>query len=104
MTMRRVSTTMYSWKDLEVVLSDGTRQMLKAMIDQRTALGILVPVNSVRVVGADETIRAIEQHWITWAGPPKRLHYDLTKGHQSEAVEQMAMQHGIQLRPAPGEA
>ena len=41
--------------DLEFVLTDGSKVMAKAIIDERTALGMLVPLNSTRVVGAEET-------------------------------------------------
>ena len=90
--------------DLEVVLTDGSRQMCKAMIDERTALGVLIPMEASRIVGAEETCRAVEEHWISWAGPPKRLHYDLSRGQQAEAVEQMARRHGVHLVPVPAEA
>jgi len=90
--------------DLEMLPSDGTKQMCKAMVDERAALGILIPMNSSRVVGGEESCRAIEEHWITWAGPPKRLHYGLTKGHQGVLMEEMASRHGVKLEAVPGEA
>ena len=90
--------------DLEVVLSGGTRVMCKAIIDERTALGILVAMNARRNTSAEETVRVIEEHWISWAGPPKRLYYDSSRGHQSDMVEAMARRHGIKLECVPGEA
>jgi transposase InsO family protein len=62
-------------------------QMAKAFIDARTNYGLMVPVEGSHTVSSAETVRAVEEHWITWAGPPKRLHYDLTKAQQSEEFE-----------------
>ncbi len=60
--------------DMEVTLSDGTVQMGRAIVDQKTALGILVPADSIRSVSVEETIRVLEDQWISWAGSPKRIH------------------------------
>eukprot|EP00973_Karenia_brevis_P000736 103613-Karenia_brevis.AAC.1 len=70
--------------DLEVVLSDGTKQMLKAMVDQRTALGILQAVDA-------------DRNNIGYVG-------DLSRGHMSLAVESMCRRHGIEPVAVPGEA
>lgn len=45
--------------------------------------------------------KALEDHWISWAGPPKELRVDSSGGHMSERFKANCEEKGVRLRIIP---
>eukprot|EP00434_Breviolum_minutum_P015613 symbB.v1.2.013753.t1/scaffold976.1/size149240/6 len=45
--------------------------------------------------------KALEDHWISWAGPPKELRVDSSGGHMSERFKASCEEKGVRLRIIP---
>ena len=90
--------------EAEVVLTDGNRVLLMAIIDDASSFQVFVPTDALRSISGAEAKRCFDQGWMSWAGPPQFLYYDAAKGHLAEQFSEMGDRNSIVMRPVPAES
>ncbi|CAK0803467.1 unnamed protein product [Prorocentrum cordatum] len=90
--------------EAEVTLADGARLMVMVILDDASGSRFIIPTTAVRSITGEESARCFSQGWLSWAGPPKVLHYDAATGRVAKRFAETGEKCTILMRPVPAEA
>ena len=73
-------------------------------LDDASSYRVVMPTEGVANLGSSGARIAFGQGWLSWAGPPDQLHYDLSKGHIGEQFAELGELNATIMSPVPAEA